>query len=43
MAGFRAHAAAGAEHLIVDLQPSTPAALDRLADAVAHYRETAAA
>ncbi len=42
-AGFRAHAAVGAEHLIVDLQPPTPAALDRLADAVARYRETAAA
>ena len=42
-AGFRVHAAAGAEHLIVDLQPPTPAALDRLAQAVTRYREAAAA
>jgi len=37
-AGLRAHAAAGAEHVIVDLQPPTPAALDRLAEAVALFR-----
>jgi len=37
-AGLRAHAAAGAQHVIVDLQPPTPAALDRLADAVERFR-----
>ncbi|HTS14424.1 MAG TPA: LLM class flavin-dependent oxidoreductase [Candidatus Sulfotelmatobacter sp.] len=42
-AGFHAHAEAGAGHLIVDLQPPTPAALERLADAVAVYRAGAGA
>ncbi|MGZ6258597.1 MAG: LLM class flavin-dependent oxidoreductase [Candidatus Limnocylindrales bacterium] len=37
-AGLRAHAAAAAEHLIVVLQPPTPAALDRLAQAVEVFR-----
>ena len=37
-AGLAAHAAAGADHLIVALEPSTPDALERFLDAVARYR-----
>ncbi len=37
-AGFAAHAALGADHLIVALDPTTPEALARLAAAVARFR-----
>jgi probable F420-dependent oxidoreductase len=37
-AGLAAHAAAGADHVIVALQPTTPEAVGRLAEAVARFR-----
>jgi alkanesulfonate monooxygenase SsuD/methylene tetrahydromethanopterin reductase-like flavin-dependent oxidoreductase (luciferase family) len=40
--GLAAHAALGADHVIVALDPNTPAALARFLEAVAVYREAAA-
>ena len=37
--GLAAHAALGAEHIIVALEPTTPAAVDRLAEAIAIARD----
>ena len=37
-AGLRAHADAGADHAIVALEPSTPAAVERFAEAVELFR-----
>jgi probable F420-dependent oxidoreductase len=37
-AGFRRHADAGADHIIVALEPTTPTALARLTEAMARYR-----
>jgi alkanesulfonate monooxygenase SsuD/methylene tetrahydromethanopterin reductase-like flavin-dependent oxidoreductase (luciferase family) len=42
-AGLAAHAAAGADHLVVALEPCTPGTLASFADAVARYRAAAAA
>jgi alkanesulfonate monooxygenase SsuD/methylene tetrahydromethanopterin reductase-like flavin-dependent oxidoreductase (luciferase family) len=42
-AGLAAHAAAGADHLIVALEPCTPASLARFAQSVALYRAGTAA
>ena len=39
-AGLRAHEALGADHLIVALEPTTPVAVDRLAEAVRIARAT---
>jgi alkanesulfonate monooxygenase SsuD/methylene tetrahydromethanopterin reductase-like flavin-dependent oxidoreductase (luciferase family) len=36
--GLEAHAALGADHVIVALDPNTPAALARFLEAVAVYR-----
>ncbi len=41
--GLAAHAAAGADHLIAALEPSTPRTLALFTDAVDRYRETSAA
>jgi alkanesulfonate monooxygenase SsuD/methylene tetrahydromethanopterin reductase-like flavin-dependent oxidoreductase (luciferase family) len=41
--GLAAHAAAGADHLIVVLEPCTPATLNNFAEAVALYRAGVAA
>ena len=40
--GLAAHAALGADHVIVALDPNTPAALARFLEAVAAYRGMAA-
>ena len=40
--GLAAHAALGADHVIVSLDPNTPAALARFLEAVAAYRSAAA-
>jgi alkanesulfonate monooxygenase SsuD/methylene tetrahydromethanopterin reductase-like flavin-dependent oxidoreductase (luciferase family) len=37
-AGLAAHAALGADHIIANLEPATPAAVERFAAAVASYR-----
>lgn len=37
-AGLRAHDAAGADQLIVALEPTTPEAVARFAEAVARFR-----
>jgi alkanesulfonate monooxygenase SsuD/methylene tetrahydromethanopterin reductase-like flavin-dependent oxidoreductase (luciferase family) len=42
-AGLAAHAAAGADHLIVVLEPCTPATLAEFSEALARYRSGVAA